>query len=310
MTPSRPSIADIRRFRATLLAWYAHAARDLPWRTTRDPYAIVVSELMLQQTQVDRVIPKYNAWMAQFPTVHALAQASTREVLAAWQGLGYNRRAQFLHAMAKEVVETHAGVFPDSIDGLLSLPGIGPYTARAVMNFAFERPEPIVETNVRRVLSRIFVSYTQTLTITEDDYWALARAVTPQKNHYNFNQAIMDFGAVVCLAKKPRCGQCSFQDMCASYPRILDAQPRHLRVTKKVNETLYFGKPRRIWRGKILAFLHTEPYVHRGATLTRIGQHIQDDFSAERAPWLQTVLDTLIADGMIEKRARTYHLPL
>lgn len=301
---------SVKKFRATLLSWYAEAARDLPWRKTHDPYAVIVSELMLQQTQVDRVIPKYNAWMKQFPTAQDLAKASTRDVLEAWQGLGYNRRARFLQKMAQEVTKKYNGTFPGTLEELIALPGIGPYTARAVLNFAFAKPEPIVETNVRRALSRIFVSYKNTLTLTEDEYWALAHAVTPQKDHYNFNQAIMDFGAVICIAKKPKCGSCPFQKMCNSYPDILEAKPQQLRVTKKANETLYFGEPRRIWRGRILKFLHTPQAKKSGATLNAIGKAIQDDFSREREEWLMSVLSTLIADGMVECTEKKYHLPL
>ncbi|MCW1929977.1 MAG: A/G-specific adenine glycosylase [Candidatus Kerfeldbacteria bacterium] len=300
----------VKKFRSALLTWYASAARDLPWRKTRDPYTVIVSELMLQQTQVDRVIPKYRAWMKKFPNVQTLASASTREVLGEWQGLGYNRRAQFLHRMAKEVTKTYGGIFPNSIDALMSLPGIGPYTARAVMNFAFETSEPIVETNVRRVLSRIFVSFKHTLSLTEKEYWALAHAATPKKDHYNFNQAIMDFGAVVCVAKKPKCEACPFQNMCNSYPEILSAQPKHLRVTKKTNEKIYFGEPRRIWRGKILKFLHTPRQQKNGASLVEIGNAIQNDFSVERKEWLKSVLHTLIADKMVEQKGKRYHLPL
>jgi A/G-specific adenine glycosylase len=173
-----------------LLAWFAEHGRDLPWRRTRDPYAILVSEVMLQQTQAARVVPHYVAWLKRWPTIDALAAASTAEVLRAWQGLGYNRRALNLHRAAREVA---ARGWPDD---LTELPGIGRYTADAVACFAFGRPVLPLDVNVRRVLERTGAEFDHTCA-----------------------QALMDVGATICIARVPRCGACPLADECPSRGR-------------------------------------------------------------------------------------------
>ena len=152
-----PDLTNLPIIQRTLLDWYAREGRDLPWRRVRDPYAILVSELMLQQTQVDRVIPKWEAWLAQFPTIEALADAPTSDVIRAWSGLGYNRRAINLQRLAQAVVAVHGGRVPDDVAELKALPGIGPYTAGAVAAFAHNRPVAMVDVNIRRLLHRLFV---------------------------------------------------------------------------------------------------------------------------------------------------------
>src|SRR5437879_480994 len=168
----RHRMADLERVHARLLEWYTSNARDLPWRRTRDPYAILVAEVMLQQTQVERVIPKWHAWLARFPTLAELARASRADAIRAWQGLGYNLRAVRLHDIACEVVARHDGRLPNDVAGLLALNGIGRYTAGAVACFAYEQPVAMVDTNVRRVLSRVF----EVLPV---DVEALAERVVP-----------------------------------------------------------------------------------------------------------------------------------
>jgi len=285
-------------FQKRLLLWYAKSQRLLPWRQTHDPYAITVSELMLQQTQVDRVVPKFEAWMKTFPTIERLASAKRTEVIALWQGLGYNRRALYLQRIAQTVLTIHNGVFPNTITGLRSLPGIGPYTAGAVMSFAYRANEPLVDTNVQRVLGRIFFGYKQLQKTPTEKLWALATQVLPKNNQaYFFNQGLMDFGAMICTARKPKCQECPMKSLCASYPAITHASPKELRLTKTPNETQYFGLPRRIWRGKILRYLHS--IDSKGATPLQIGKALQGDFSASRLPWLQSVLLTLSKDGFI-----------
>jgi A/G-specific adenine glycosylase len=170
-----------------LLAWYGRSGRDLPWRRTRDPYAILVSEVMLQQTQVERVLPRYSAWLERWPTPEALAAAPTAEVIREWQGLGYNRRAVNLHGAARRIA---AGGWPDD---LTELPGVGPYTAAAVRNFAFGEPVLPVDVNVGRVLERT-------------RHWFTPAAA----------QALMDLGASICLARVPRCGCCPLASSCPS----------------------------------------------------------------------------------------------
>jgi A/G-specific adenine glycosylase len=191
-----------------LLDWYALNARDLPWRRTRDPYAILVAEVMLQQTQVDRVIPKWHAWLRRFPTLTDLASAPTSEAIRQWQGLGYNVRAVRLRAIACQVVEQHGGLLPDSLEGLLALKGVGRYTAGAVACFAFEQPVAMVDTNVRRVLSRVFG--VQPACVAD-----LAERAVPSGTAYAWNQALMDLGATLCRAKQALCLVCPLVSECA-----------------------------------------------------------------------------------------------
>ena len=197
----------VRRIQAALLDWYARHGRDLPWRRTRDPYAVLVAEVMLQQTQVERVIPKWQAWLARFPSFQHLAASSRADAVRAWQGLGYNLRAVRLHAIAQQVVETHGGELPGSLEALLRLKGIGRYTAGAVACFAFEQPVAMVDTNLRRVLSRVFEA---------DDPMALAEALVPGQAAYAWNQALMDLGATVCSARRPMCLMCPLRSECAT----------------------------------------------------------------------------------------------
>ena len=212
------------RFRRKLLAWWARAARDLPWRRTRDPYRVLVSEFMLQQTQVSRVAEYYPRFIEQFPDLGALARARPRAVREAWDGLGYYARASNLHALAKSVA-----TLPDDPEELIKLPGIGRYTAGAVACFAFEKPVPAVDTNVARVIRRVFfgmrdagsgirvgkaasrISYPASRQI-----WDLARALVPKdgKRAWKFNQAIMELGALICVARRPKCEQCPVRPDC------------------------------------------------------------------------------------------------
>jgi A/G-specific adenine glycosylase len=191
-----------------LLDWYALNARDLPWRRTRDPYAILVAEVMLQQTQVDRVIPKWHAWLRRFPTLADLASAATSEAIRQWQGLGYNVRAVRLRAIACQTVEQDGGLLPDSLEGLLALKGIGRYTAGAVACFAFEQPVAMVDTNVRRVLSRVFG--VRPVCVAD-----LAERAVPPGAAYAWNQALMDLGATLCRATQPLCLVCPLVSECA-----------------------------------------------------------------------------------------------
>jgi A/G-specific adenine glycosylase len=199
-------------FKRKLLAWYRMAARDLPWRHTRDPYRILVSEFMLQQTQVSRVLDYYDRFLRRYPSVDALARARPRAVREAWDGLGYYRRAANLHRLAKEVVRRHAGVVPDDPAELLHLPGVGPYTAGAVATFAYEKPVAAVDTNVRRVLGRVFG-------VRPAKVPGLAQRLQPRrgKTAWMFNQALMELGALVCAARAPKCGQCPVNRLCNWY---------------------------------------------------------------------------------------------
>ncbi|HEU4841525.1 MAG TPA: A/G-specific adenine glycosylase, partial [Ilumatobacteraceae bacterium] len=192
-----------------VLAWGAPRLRDLPWRTTRDPWRILVAEIMLQQTQVPRVIPKWLAFLAAYPTPAACAAAPLGDVLRHWQGLGYPRRARNLHDAATEVVARHGGAVPADLDALLALPGIGPYTARAVLAFAHEQDVAVVDTNIARVLARVAGTR-----LTPRRVQAAADEVVPAGAGWAWNQMLMDLGATVCRPA-PRCTDCPLAPACA-----------------------------------------------------------------------------------------------
>jgi A/G-specific adenine glycosylase len=214
-----PAPRAVRAFRRRLLAWYDRHGRDLPWRLATDPYHILVSEIMLQQTQVDRVVPKYHEWLERFPSLAALAARPVEEAVDAWYPLGYNVRPRRLHSIAREAVARYGGALPSDEATLLSFKGIGPYTAGAIRSFAFGQRSAIVDTNVARVLFRVFVARGDARShAARAHLWNLARAVLPRTRAFDFNQALMDFGALVCQARAPRCGRCPMAADCASCP--------------------------------------------------------------------------------------------
>lgn len=217
MLPPRNAL----RFKRRLLEWYRRQARDLPWRRTRDPYRVLVSEFMLQQTQVSRVLDYYPRFLTRFPTVGALADARPRQVREAWEGLGYYRRAEHLHRLARTVVREHAGAIPADPDALHALPGVGRYTAGAVATFAYERRVPAVDTNVARVLRRVFRPRPATGARGARRLWALAESLLPRRpgTAWEFNQALMDLGATVCVARRPRCEVCPVRPACRTGAR-------------------------------------------------------------------------------------------
>ena len=205
-----------RRFRRRLLGWYRLNGRDLPWRRTRDPYHILVSEVMLQQTQVDRVVPKYHEWLGKYPTLEALASAEEADVAQTWRPLGYNVRPRRLQSIARESVARYGGELPSDEETLLSFKGIGAYTAGAVLSFAFGRRAAILDTNVARVLYRVFVGDGDPKAhAMKRRLWDVSRAVLPRANVFDFNQALMDFGATVCTARNPKCDACPMRPDCA-----------------------------------------------------------------------------------------------
>jgi A/G-specific adenine glycosylase len=218
-----PARRAILIFQRRLLGWYRTHARDLPWRRTRSPYRVLVSEIMLQQTQVERVIPKYRQFLRHYPTLRALAAADPGDVRRLWYPLGYNARPFRLHSIAREAVARYGGRLPDSAPALRALPGIGRYTAGAVLAFAFGRDAAVLDTNVRRVLGRVFLGLRRAARARDTIYWGLAEAVVPAGRAYDFNQALMDFGATWCTARQPRCVPCPLRRSCASYPRLARA---------------------------------------------------------------------------------------
>lgn len=205
-------------FRAGLAGWYRRMARRLPWRATRDPYAILVSEIMLQQTQVVTVVPYYERFLARFPTVESLAAADEADVLVMWAGLGYYRRARLLHAAARRVAQQYGGEFPRTAAELRHLPGIGPYTAAAVASFAFGASEALVDANVARVLARVF-AWTKPLGTAESkrELWRMAQALLPPGSARQHNNALMELGAMVCTPQTPECVSCPVHSWCGAF---------------------------------------------------------------------------------------------
>jgi A/G-specific adenine glycosylase len=208
-----------------LLAWYREHKRNLPWRATHDPYAVWVSEVMLQQTQVATVLPYYERWMQRFPTVSALAAAAEHDVLHAWQGLGYYSRARRLRDGARHVVEHHAGKLPDSVEELRTLPGIGAYSAGAIASIAFGKPEPAVDGNVARVLCRLFaLRGDPARPPLQRELWRIARELIPERDVRDFNQALMELGATLCTPRgEPRCNECPLKSECTAHASGLAA---------------------------------------------------------------------------------------
>jgi A/G-specific adenine glycosylase len=216
---SLPSPEARRRFRRVLLGWYRRNGRDLPWRRTSDPYHILVSEVMLQQTQVDRVVPKYHEWLDKYPSLEALASAPEEEVSQTWRPLGYNIRPHRLHAIARESVARYGGQLPSDQDTLLSFKGIGAYTAGAIRSFAFRERAAILDTNVARVLFRVFVRRGDPKAhAMKRHLWAVSETLVPRKHVFDFNQALMDLGATICVARRPKCQSCPMTSLCSSFP--------------------------------------------------------------------------------------------
>jgi A/G-specific adenine glycosylase len=250
---------EIKPFRARLLHWYLKNGRDLPWRRTRDPYAVLVSEVMLQQTQVVTVLPYYKNWLRRFPTFAVLARASQNDVLHAWQGLGYYSRARNLHATAKLVTKQHRGCFPRAVGEIQKLPGIGKYTAHALGTFAFNQGAPIVEANVSRVLSRVFNSRTPIdSTDGRNALWDCAARLVPKRSSAKYNSALLDLGALICLPRNPKCGICPVKNFCcAKQPESLPVKRLRPETKRLVERHAWIVRQNRIllqsadrrWRG-------------------------------------------------------------
>ena len=240
---------NVNAFPRRLLRWYRRNGRDLPWRHTRDPYAILVSEFMLQQTQVSTVTPYYDEWLCRFPNFAALARASENDVLHAWQGLGYYARARNLHVTAQRVVSQYGGRFPRSIDQMQQLPGIGKYTAHAVATFAFNQPVPIVEANTARVLSRLFNFRDAIDSVTgQKILWQYAATLLTKANARVYNSALLDVGALVCIPREPKCGICPVKTFC----RAKNPETLPLRKSRSATERLVEKHAFVIRQGKIL----------------------------------------------------------
>lgn len=308
--PKAPDPAVVRR---AVLRWYARNGRPFPWRRTRDPYRILLSEIMLQQTQADRVAARFPRFLESYPDIESLANAPKSDVLRAWSGMGYNNRAVRLHGAVKEIVARYGGAVPADTGALETLPGVGKYTAHAVACFAHGRRVPVVDVNIRRVLSRIFHPMKSTReAIAEQAAWDLAAAVLPASAYYSWHQALMDFGAMVCSARAPKCVSCPVRAGCLSvrYLRggrgkgstgrvpaggrraVADPAPRK-------TEPSHLGVPRRVWRGRIVEALRAA----RGPrSITELRRLVRPSGEPASAQWLGEIVGRLEKDGVVEVR--------
>jgi A/G-specific adenine glycosylase len=237
--------------RSRLLAWADVSLRDLPWRQVRDPYRVWVSEIMLQQTRVETVIPYYERWMARFPTVEALAEASLDDALKCWEGLGYYARCRNLHRAAQIVVQRHDGRLPADREALIALPGIGPYTVGAILSLAFGQRAAVLDGNVRRVLSRVFaLDDDPREAATRKRLWALAESLVPAEQAGRFNEALMDLGATICAPKSPGCIGCPLREICRAY--AMGAPENYPRSVRRAPTPHYVVAAGVIWRDGLL----------------------------------------------------------
>lgn len=284
-------------FERRLLAWSHETRRDLPWRNTRDPWAILVSEAMLQQTQVSRVVPRYEGFLEAFPTPHACADAPLAEVVRMWEGLGYNRRAVHLHRAAEAVVTEHGGEVPDDLDALLELPGVGPYTARAVLTFAFERDHGVLDTNAARVLARAVSGHP----MTRSQAQSLADELVPVGRAWEWNQAVLDLGATVCTKRSPDCDVCPVAAHCRWAISGLPApDPAEGTAGAGTPQSRFEGSDRQ-GRGRLVDALRGGPLP-----LERIPDAAGWPDQPDRA---HQVADTLVVDGLAEVVDGTLALP-
>ncbi len=273
----------------TIAAWYRAHGRDLPWRRTDDSYRIAVSEFMLQQTQVDRVVPLYLAFLKTFPSWRVLADAPQSDVVRAWKGLGYNMRALRLKRLAEGVVRDFGGKLPSDEAALLALHGIGPYTARALRVFAFREKALAPDTNLRRVLTRVFKGAKADPKAFDGRAWARWEATLPKALSYDVNQGLMDLGASVCKAGRPRCEACPLKRLCASYPKILAMKrlPRQKKARKERVDAQ--GVPDRIHRGRAIETLRGGPMTPKAlAAYAHVLPGLEKDglIRKERGRWV------------------------
>lgn len=288
----------------TLLLWYARHGRDLPWRRTRDPYAICVSEVMLQQTQVARVIPFFEAWMKTFPDWESLARAKTPALLRAWSGLGYNRRALYLRDAARTVCE--CGV-PKTEDEWRTLKGIGPYAAAAIHTFVAREPTAAIDTNIRRVIGRLMLRKPYPVQSDDADVERALQRVFRRKADWKALHALMDLGAMICHARKPECAVCPLRAHCASAKTFLASSAVHPSAPK-TKERRHAEKkfPDRIYRGRILRALQTTPRI----SVRAIGNIIDDSYrDASDREWVLRMIDRMQRDGLLEIKNKHIRLP-
>ena len=292
----------MRIIQEALLDWFSRFGRaSLPWRTVRNPYYTVVSELMLQQTQVDRVVPKFGEFIERFPTFEALAMASVADVLRAWQGLGYNSRALRLQQLARAVVERFGGTMPRDVEALRSLPGVGPYTVAAIRAFAFDEDDAPVDTNIRRIIHRLFFGIEHPLTAAPAALDERARALVPRGKGHDWSSAMMDLGATVCTARAPKCLLCPLQSQCASAPVdavSLDTLRRAHAKKPSPQEAVPFERSTRYARGRIVDRLRELPPGKR-ISLLDLHRDLQPLLPERTFEDVRNLVHALERDGLV-----------
>lgn len=283
-------MAERSSFADDLLAWGAVRLRDLPWRQTRDPWAVLVSEVMLQQTQVGRVVDRWWSFLGRFPDPAACAAAPLAEVLTEWQGLGYPRRARNLHRAAAMIAER--GEFPDSLEGLLTLPGVGPYTARAVMAFAFERDVAVVDTNVARIFARLGGAR-----LTAREVQSVADSAVPDRAGWVWNQSIIDLGATICRAS-PNCGDCPVAAHCRWSGDVATSDPAIGSSGVSTKQGRFEGSDRQA-RGRLMKALSAGPVAVAAVAAVMD----RDEGTAAR------LVESLVSDGLCRRHRSEIRLP-
>ena len=288
-TPRRRASAQtIVKAQRRVLEWFDAQGRALPWRRTRDPYRTMVAEVMLQQTQTGRVAPAYHSFLQRFPTLESLAHAPAMDVIQAWRGLGYNRRAVDLQRTAQAIDGEHGGVFPSSPAALRRLPGLGEYTSNAIACFSFDAQVPVVDTNVRRVLARAALGR-DAAEVAADTSAALAAEWLPDGDAYRWNQALMDIGAMFCRSEKPLCAKCPLQPACA-----YRAKGRHRKPpVRAARQQERFEGSRRQARGSIVD--HLRRAARKGITVSELAKQMEGDPAA-----LTELLVKLEKEGLAE----------
>jgi A/G-specific adenine glycosylase len=287
----------------TLLKWYKENARGFPWRIADvDPYVVLISETMLQQTQTSRVAARLPLFLKTFPTINELAKASNGTMLRQWQGMGYNSRALRLRDTARAIVEQHGGIIPSDVEALQRLPGVGSYTSAAIACFAYNKRVVVLDVNVRRVYSRLISRQPTTIDVESDAVLvAFAEQVIPARKSAQWHHAVMDLGATICTARAPKCDACPLSTLC---PSAFVLKPAN---KKKLQEPMFRDQPQRIWRGRIVEALRD---VEQGKTITitALCKKVLGSHTADESAWFDSILTSLAKSGHVTWSGRQIRL--
>jgi A/G-specific adenine glycosylase len=285
-----------KHIQEALISSFEKNGRDLPWRRTRDPWRVLVSEVMLQQIQVKRATPFYERFLAPFPTVDALADAPLAEAIRVWEDMGRYRRVVYLQRTARIVVREHEGSIPSDPEDLLKLPGVGPYTAGAVTCFAYERDAAFLDTNMRRVLRRFFFGLKVTKPPTDRDLLGIATELVPQGRGWRWNQALMETGALLCTARSPRCDECPLREGCRARAEATSVDwPR----PERKSSAYRYEDSNRYYRRRVLAELREVSHVGaEDIALHDLGRRVKQDFDEWDTDWLHAAVESLCKDGL------------